>query len=321
MRTRRISKVVVVALFAGLFSAPLAPAHAATWEVEMSDHTYNPRDLMITTGDTVTWENVEPHDDDHTVTSTVPGRNQEDPNGPLQSPIISPGQSFSFTFTQPGDYFYYCKVHGFEMSGVVRVRPPGAPFAVEDELSAGSDGSGPATGTVDVLTNDFDRENDPLNVTSWDETTSTGATVTCTPDGVCTYTAAVASCASADSFRYTISDGSQTDSATVTVAVSCGATGEASNTQVSLKLRKHLLARGTVLAEAKACARGRVLKIQRSTNHGWKKVASTRSSRDGSYSARLKDRIGTYRTKAPATMLGTGQKCKADLSPRRRHTH
>lgn len=318
----RVSKVLVVLLFAGLINVPLVPAHAATWQVEMINHIYKPQELRIAIGDTVTWKNVEAHDDTHTVTSTVAGRNEEDPNGPLQSPIIEPGQSFSHTFTEAGDFFYYCKIHGFEMSGVVRVRAPGAPFAVEDKMSANSDGSGSVTGVVNVMANDSDPDNpNDVRVTSWDESTAKNASVVCTNTGDCTYTATGAPCGSTDSFRYTISDGAQTDSATVDVTVTCGATAEPSETQVSLRLRKHLKARGVVLTEAKACSRGRRLKIQRSTSSGWKTIATTSSSRDGSYLHRLRDRRGAYRTKAPATTLGTGQKCRAGLSPVRRHKH
>lgn len=322
MRRRCVARFAVLALVAGLLNLPLSAARAASWTVNMVGHLYQPSELRITVGDTVTWTNNEDHSDDHTVTSTIEGRNAEDPEGPLQSGPIGPGESFTFTFTEPGDYHYYCRVHGFEMSGVVRVRAPGAPFAIDDELTAGKQADAePATGTVNVSDNDFDREGDTLTVSSYDQTTAGGGTVVCTESGDCSYTSPVAACNSEDSFSYTISDGTQTDSATVRVRVTCGATAVASETQVSLRLRRHLKATGALVAEAKGCKRGRKVKVQRSVPSGWKVIGSGRSNRDGSYRISINDRPGAYRAKVPPSTLGSGQKCKGDVSSIRRHRH
>jgi len=69
--------------------------------------------------------------------------------------------------------------------------------------------------TIDVLGNDSDLENDPLTVTAvgaspYGSATTSGVTVTYTP---------TLSFNGTDVFTYTLSDGSLTDTATVTVTV------------------------------------------------------------------------------------------------------
>jgi hypothetical protein len=61
---------------------------------------------------TVTWTNQDTAP--HTVTS--------EGSGPLDSPNLQKGDSWSFTFTTPGTYAYYCAVHP-DMKGPVTVTP------------------------------------------------------------------------------------------------------------------------------------------------------------------------------------------------------
>jgi plastocyanin len=68
--------------------------------------------LVIAMGTTVTWVN----DDSiaHTATSDT---------GVWDSGILSPGQSFSFTFTSAGTFPYHCAIHGAaSMSGTIVVQ-------------------------------------------------------------------------------------------------------------------------------------------------------------------------------------------------------
>jgi plastocyanin len=75
----------------------------------MSD-AFGPSPLVITQGTTVTWVNNDSLP--HTSTSTT---------GLWDSEILGTGQSFSYTFNQPGDFEYFCEVHPM-MRGVVRVQ-------------------------------------------------------------------------------------------------------------------------------------------------------------------------------------------------------
>jgi plastocyanin len=76
-----------------------APAAAAT-EVKIDNFTYGPSELTVPVGTTVKWTN---HDDmPHTVTS-------EDKS--FASKALDTDDTFTFTFTKPGTYIYFCTIH------------------------------------------------------------------------------------------------------------------------------------------------------------------------------------------------------------------
>jgi len=83
---------------------------------EQTNECYIPWDLIITEGDTVGWFNVDTAA--HTATSGIPGTT----DGAFDSGLIMPGDSFSHTFTQAGQYPYFCLIHPW-MIGVVHVDP------------------------------------------------------------------------------------------------------------------------------------------------------------------------------------------------------
>lgn len=64
-------------------------------------------DLRIRPGDTVTWE----WPGFHNVVSGVPSQGAAGDGRFRSGNPVSPG-TFSFTFTQPGTYPYYCQLHG-----------------------------------------------------------------------------------------------------------------------------------------------------------------------------------------------------------------
>ncbi|MBI2377235.1 MAG: cupredoxin domain-containing protein [Deltaproteobacteria bacterium] len=64
-----------------------------------------PDRVELCAGDTVKWQNRDSKE--HTIFSGTP----EAPSGFLRSPKIYQGESFSFTFETPGEYWYYCSVH------------------------------------------------------------------------------------------------------------------------------------------------------------------------------------------------------------------
>lgn len=78
---------------------------------------FNPDPLEIPAGTTVVWTN----DDDiqHSITNGTP----PDPAGAFGSEFFTQGQTFSFTFDQPGEYPYFCMRHN-SMVGVVKVVAP-----------------------------------------------------------------------------------------------------------------------------------------------------------------------------------------------------
>jgi len=104
-------------------------ASAANNTVLIVNYAYSPADLTVPVGTTVTWVNQDSVG--HTVT-------EGDPNSPKQPSLrvfdssgeavtgkvalIGAGQSWSYTFTTPGTYEYYCIVHPY-MIGHITVGP------------------------------------------------------------------------------------------------------------------------------------------------------------------------------------------------------
>ncbi len=81
---------------------------------ELTDDAYQPNPIEVTVDDTVTWTN----DDiaQHTVTSGEGG----EPNGEFDSGIMPSGGTFEHTFTEAGEYPYFCTLHP-NMVGTVSV--------------------------------------------------------------------------------------------------------------------------------------------------------------------------------------------------------
>jgi len=94
---------VVVVLLAG------DPALAADASVKIGNFVFTPQNLTVKTGTTVTWTNED--DIPHTVTSSA---------GAFRSKPLDTDQTFSFTFTTPGSYKYFCALHP-HMTGTIVV--------------------------------------------------------------------------------------------------------------------------------------------------------------------------------------------------------
>ncbi|MCX6757723.1 MAG: cupredoxin family copper-binding protein [Candidatus Nomurabacteria bacterium] len=84
----------------------VAPLNAS---VSIKNFSFSPATLNVKTGTKVTWVNNDSVG--HTVTS--------DTNGIFDSGIISPGQSFSFTFVNAGSIGYHCTPHPMMKGNVV----------------------------------------------------------------------------------------------------------------------------------------------------------------------------------------------------------
>ncbi|HUO86566.1 MAG TPA: Calx-beta domain-containing protein [Thermoanaerobaculia bacterium] len=89
-------------------------AEAATHQVTVRDFVFEPADLTVAVGDTVTWTNTE---GTHNVLAN---------DGSFTSgPVAGGAWTFSHVFSAAGDFRYFCQLHGnatgFGMVGVVRV--------------------------------------------------------------------------------------------------------------------------------------------------------------------------------------------------------
>ena len=83
------------------------------WQSEKDGSTTG--DITINIGEEVVWKNADTAS--HTVTSGTPA---DGPDDIFDSGLFAPGKSFSFTFTEEGQYPYYCIVHPW-MIGTVFV--------------------------------------------------------------------------------------------------------------------------------------------------------------------------------------------------------
>lgn len=89
---------------------PAAAATSGAIAVQIKSYAFSPATLTIKTGTKVTWTNYDTAP--HTVTVD---------SGPVKfsSPNLQKGDSFTYTFTTPGTYSYYCAVHPDMVAKVV----------------------------------------------------------------------------------------------------------------------------------------------------------------------------------------------------------
>src|SRR3954454_10968484 len=89
---------------------------SGTFDVQVVDFAFQPANLAIPVGSTVTWTNTGQRP--HTITAE---------DGSFDSGRLDPGEQFSHTFTEPGTYSYHCGFHP-EMIGTITVAAGAAPI-------------------------------------------------------------------------------------------------------------------------------------------------------------------------------------------------
>jgi plastocyanin len=181
--------VVVPLLMATMLVAPVSrtslPRVAAQGDeasVEIQDFQFSPDTLEVTVGTTVTWTNT--GDAPHTVTSD---------DGIFDSGELASGDTFSWTFDEPGEFAYHCNIHQ-RMKATIVVKEAVAQAGNETSgnetagnETAGNETGGNATGGNEtaggdaVEIQDFQFSPDTLEV-------SVGTTVTWTNAGQATHT-------------------------------------------------------------------------------------------------------------------------------------
>jgi nitrite reductase (NO-forming) len=137
-------------------NSSVSPVSNAT-TVFIVNFAYSPADVTVPAGTTVTWVNQDSVGD--TVT-------EGDPNSPKQAGqrvfdssgeaangkvgLIAAGESWSYTFTTPGTYEYYCIVHPY-MIGYVTVTAPSGSSAPQGPSYSDLTSSAPSFGTNDIV--------------------------------------------------------------------------------------------------------------------------------------------------------------------------
>lgn len=85
-------------------------------QVGMQNIQFDPAEVTVNAGETVTWTNDEAVA--HDVDGSGPGGDfSSGPEGGMNE-----GDEFAFTFDEPGTYDYVCRVHAPGMAGTVTVR-------------------------------------------------------------------------------------------------------------------------------------------------------------------------------------------------------
>ncbi|MCP3458837.1 MULTISPECIES: cupredoxin family copper-binding protein [unclassified Bradyrhizobium] len=87
---------------------PITNARADDMEVHIDNFTFQPAELTVKTGTTITWINRD--DIPHTIVSA----------GKFRSKTLDTDDKFAFTFTAAGDYKYFCSLHP-HMTGLIKV--------------------------------------------------------------------------------------------------------------------------------------------------------------------------------------------------------
>ena len=92
------------------FTARAQEKPASTAEVKIDNFVFGPAAITVPAGTTVTWINRD--DIPHTVVST---------EKVFKSKVLDTDEKFSFTFSKPGTYEYFCSIHP-KMTGKVVVQ-------------------------------------------------------------------------------------------------------------------------------------------------------------------------------------------------------
>ena len=104
-----LAAALATGVIAGAAGLHVLSAHAADTEVKIDNFAFLPQRLAVKAGTTVTWMNAD--DSPHTVASNTKL---------FKSKALDTDDRFSFTFTTPGVYEYFCSVHPY-MTGTVVV--------------------------------------------------------------------------------------------------------------------------------------------------------------------------------------------------------
>src|SRR5215211_7407591 len=105
--------------------------------VSIQDFFFDPDQLSVAPGTTVTWVNE--GEAPHTTTAD---------DGTWDSGTLQPGEDFSFTFDQPGTYTYHCSIHP-DMTASVKVSGGGeATSSASASMSPSASASASPTATL-----------------------------------------------------------------------------------------------------------------------------------------------------------------------------
>lgn len=118
---------MIVAVAAALLAAAPA-ALALNTRVEISNYRWSNPEVHVDLGEKVTWDWLGP-DLAHSVTGISPNDLQWDSDPGTDAPDHRAGDQYTLQFSQPGTYYFQCKLHAFVRGEVVVSETPGNPFS------------------------------------------------------------------------------------------------------------------------------------------------------------------------------------------------
>ena len=108
MRYASLRSLGIRLAVATVMTSQIPAARCADLSIMIDNFTFEPAQLAVKVGTTVTWKNRD--DIPHTVVSA----------GKFRSKTLDTDDSYSFTFTTAGDYTYFCSLHP-HMKGTITV--------------------------------------------------------------------------------------------------------------------------------------------------------------------------------------------------------
>lgn len=119
-----VPRLIALAVALGLVFP--GSAAALNTRVSIADYAWSQPQIRVDLGEKVTWDWLGP-DLAHSVTGISPNAVQWDSDAGTDAPAHRAGDSFTLQFTQPGEYFFQCKLHAAVRGEVIVSEVPGNP--------------------------------------------------------------------------------------------------------------------------------------------------------------------------------------------------
>ncbi len=164
LRLESALRIAAIVLCIGAWLA--APALAVSQSVVIQNFAYQPQDVTINIGESLTWINRDPVG--HTATS--------DSQGLFDTGVIAPGGNKTVSFAIAGTYAYHCSIHP-TLKGTVTVvgpTPTPGPSTPAPSPTAGPAASGTSASSATVAPSGT-RITVPTNVAAASPSASSGA--------------------------------------------------------------------------------------------------------------------------------------------------
>jgi plastocyanin len=131
----RITRLALAAALIAVAALAAVPVLAADHAVGIVDKSFEPAEITVAVGDTVTWTVTQAIGEPHSVTS---GKSGEAGAGSAFDSGVEglkdDGQTFQQAFPEAGTFDYFCSIHPVEMTGTVVVTASGGEAEVHEPI-------------------------------------------------------------------------------------------------------------------------------------------------------------------------------------------